>query len=156
MRRLRASDHGAGIVEYALVVVLVALTSLAAVKTLGDDTSDSFEAVAVPSEVVESESEEEPDLTPSEKWEKAKADYSATVNEAKAQKSADMATAKKTYKDQLKENKSLPKAERKAANKAAKQKYDADRGQINQTYTTTVTEAKAARDAATAEYNASK
>jgi Flp pilus assembly pilin Flp len=39
------SDRGAGLVEYALVVMLISIVGLTAVGFVGEETSESFEAV---------------------------------------------------------------------------------------------------------------
>jgi pilus assembly protein Flp/PilA len=41
-RNIGESERGAGLVEYALVVTLIAIACLVAVRFLGDETSKSF------------------------------------------------------------------------------------------------------------------
>ena len=85
----KEDDRGAGLVEYALVAVLVAIGSLLAVGYVGDQTGQGFEeaATAISAEDVEEE------LTPEEKWDKALADYDKAIAEAKATKAAAVADA---------------------------------------------------------------
>jgi Flp pilus assembly pilin Flp len=61
MTRLRTEERGAGLVEYALIVGLIAIVSVVAVSLVGTATSDSFTesqaafgpAVEYPTKVVE-------------------------------------------------------------------------------------------------------
>lgn len=147
------SDQGVALVGYALIVVMVAIASLVTIRTVGQSTSQSFESVATtfPGGAVA-----EPVLTPSEKWEQAKADYSAAIDDAKAMKASDLADAKTTYQTVVQGNKNLPKAKKKAANKQAKAKYNAANTKAKVSYKTTVNTAKAAKNVAKAEYNATK
>ena len=142
------------LVGYALIVVMVAIASLATIKSVSQTTSQSFEAVATtfPGGVAESV----PELTPSEKWAQAKADYDTAIADAKATKASEVAAAKTTYNSAVQQNKSLPNAERKAANKAAKTDYKAAKSSANTSYKSASSAAKAAKKVAKAEYNATK
>ena len=153
-QRLSNSDRGAGLVEYALIVLVVALASLAGLQSVGTGTSESFGAVGDGFDDVGLD--EDAGLTPEEKWEKAKQDYRDAIAEAKAKRSDDLADAKAEYQAAKAENKNLPKNERKAANQQAKADYKAAKSAANQEYKSSVNEAKSARDAAKAEYKATK
>ena len=150
------SDQGVALVGYALIVVMVAIASLVTIKSVGQATSQSFEAVATtfPGGAV---AEPVPELTPSEKWNQAKADYTASIKDAKKTKASELADAKGIYKAAIQENKSLsPKAAKKAANKVAKTKYNTAKSNAKTSYKSAVNTAKAAKNAAKAEYNATK
>lgn len=146
-------DRGAGLVEYALVVMLISVVGLTAVGFVGERTSDSFEAVG---SSLNADSELEADLSPEEKWEKAQADYDDAISDAKTKKADDIKKAKAEYQAALAANKGLPKKERKAANAEAKASQKSANKAANQDYSASVNSAKAARNAAKAEYNADK
>lgn len=155
MRKTRTtSDQGVALVGYALIVVMVAVASLVTIKSVGQATSQSFEAVATtfPGGVAEPV----PELTPSEKWAQAKADYSAAIADAKATKKNELAVAKTTYSTAVQGNKSLLKTAKKAANKTAKAQYNAAKTSANTSYKSSTSAAKAAKTTAKAEYNATK
>lgn len=151
--RLNQDDRGAGLVEYALVVLLIGIVSMLAVRSLGEETSDSFRAVG---DGVSAAEDVEEDLSPDEKWDKAKADYDTAVEDAKSAKAESNAKAKAEYDAAVASNKDLPKAERSAANQEAKATYNEAKTTNNDTYKSAVDTAKAARDAAKAEYKATK
>jgi len=154
MRAWRTDDRGEALIGYALIAMLVGVVSIGAVKTVGQSTSDSFGTIST--SISGSAAEVKPELTPKEKWDKAKADYAAAINDAKAAKKATVAEAKTIYKAEVALNKSMPKAEKKAANKAAKTDYNNAKGQANSTYKASVSAAKSAKTAAKAEYKATK
>lgn len=140
-------------IGYALIMVLIAVASIGALKTVGQSTSDSFESVStsVPGGGVVT-----PELTPKEKWNLAQADYKEALSKAKAEKAGQIAAAKKTYQEELKINKTLSKAEKKVANKTSKKTFNTEKSNANSAYKTAVKEAQAARSAAKAVYNATK
>jgi len=140
-------------IGYALIMVLIAVASIGALKTVGQSTSDSFESVStsVPGGGVVT-----PELTPKEKWNLAQADYKEALSKARAEKAGQIAAAKTTYQEELKSNKTFSKANKKAANKASKTKFNSAKSEANSTYKATVKEAQAARSAAKAVYNATK
>ena len=154
MRYRSTDDRGEALIGYALIVMLVGVVSIGALKTVGQNTSESFETVSTA--IAGSSVEAEVELTPKEKWDKAKTDYAAAINDAKATKKATVADAKTTYKAEVAANKSLPKAEKKAANKAAKTTYKDAKKQANSTYKASVGAAKSAKAAAKVEYKATK
>ena len=43
IRRLRAEEHGATMVEYGLMIALIAVVSLAVIAALGDGAFDAFD-----------------------------------------------------------------------------------------------------------------
>lgn len=146
------SERGEALVGYALMVLLISVAGIVAVGKVGDAVADTFgtAAVAIDSADVDSE------LTPDEKWEKAKAERNAAVAEAKARRDAAIAEAKAIRDAAVEQNKSLPKAQRQAANKAANQARDAAIKAAKDAYKAAVDAANAARDAAKAEWQASK
>lgn len=149
-----ADDRGASLIEYAMLVLLIALGSLGLVANLGHSTSDSFDSAA--GALAPAGTETDPELTPEEKWDQAKEDYRQAIEDARAQRKADLAAAKADYKAALDANKSLPKLDKKKANAAAKSDYKTSRTKINDTYKTAVQTAKDAKAEAKAEYRASK
>ncbi|MEX1037503.1 MAG: hypothetical protein WDZ96_01445 [Acidimicrobiia bacterium] len=146
---LLKGDRGAGLVEYALIVMLISVLSLTAVGFVGEETSDSFEAIG-------SSFDTDAELSPEEKWDKAKADYDDAIADAKAKRADDKAKAKAEYQAAVAENKDLPKAERNKANKEAKAKHKSANSAANADYKSSVGSAKKARNEAKAEYNATK
>ncbi len=152
-RKLSVDDRGAGLVEYALVVLLIGIVSVVAVRALGEETSDTFMSIG---DGVNATEEVEDDMSPEEKWDKAKADYEAAIEDAKSAKAAANDKAKADYDAALDANKGLPKAERNAANQEAKSNYNEAKATNNDTYNSSVSAAKAARDAAKAVYNDTK
>jgi len=133
--------------------MLIGVAGIGALKMVGQATSDSFEAVSTSIAGLTAEDE----LTPKEKWDKAKADYKATIVDAKATKANTVADAKATYQAEIAANKSLPnKADKKAANKQAKADFNTTKKLANTDYKTSVSTAKTDRAAAKAEYNATK
>lgn len=153
-REIRQNDRGAGLVEYALVVLLIALGGLSAVSVMGESTADSFDEAAVALD--DSTTSTQPELTPDEKWEQAKQDYEDAIAEAKAEKAAEIQAAKDVYNQAKKDNKSLPKAERKEANNQAKTKFNESRARAKDEYKTSVQAAKDTRSAAKAEWKATR
>jgi hypothetical protein len=118
-------------------------------KVVGQSTSDSFEAVStsIAGSTVEVE------LTPKEKRDKAKADYQATMADAKATKADTVADANATYQAEVAANESLPnRAGKQAANKQAKADFNAAKKQATNTCKASVSAAKSAKAAAKAEY----
>ncbi len=154
MRAWKTDDRGEALIGYALIVMLVGVVSIGALKTVGQSTSDTFGTIS--SAIPDSAAEIEPELTPREKWGKAKADYSAAIAGAKAAKKATVADAKTIYKAEVAANKSLAKAEKKAANKTAKTTYNDAKKQASSTYKASVSAAKSAKTTAKAEYKATK
>lgn len=152
-RPFPTGDRGASLIEYAIMVALIALGSLGLVANVGDSTSDSFQVAA---DSFTTDAVAEPELTPEEKWDQAKEDYKQAIAEAKAQKAADLAAAKSDYQTALQNSKSLPKSEKKAANAEAKSNYNAAKKDANNTYKQSVQAAKDARANAKAEYKATK
>ena len=153
-RRFPLNDRGASLIEYAMIVALIALGSLGLVANVGNSTSESFQTTA--DSFASAEGLAEPELTPEEKWDKAQEDYKQAIADAKAQKTADIASAKADYQAALQANKSLPKSEKKAANASAKSDYNAAKKTANDTYKGAVQAAKDAKSSAKAEYKASK
>lgn len=149
-----ADDRGSSLIEYAMLVLLIALGSLGLVANLGDSTSGSFDTAAdaftTPGAGVDA------GLTPQERWDKAKDDYEQAIADAKAEKADALAAAKGDYQAALQVNKTLPKAEKKTANAAAKDVYNTAKQEANDAYKTAVQTAKDAKAAAKAEYQASK
>jgi pilus assembly protein Flp/PilA len=146
-------DRGASLIEYALVVTLIAVASLYAVANVGSSVSDTFSEVG--DSVVASDAPQE-NLTPDEIWQQAKDDYDQAVDDAKARKQSDLAQAKSEYQSQLATNKSLPKAQKNAANKQAKSEYNSAKTQANDTYKSAVASAKVDLNTAKATWKASK
>ncbi len=149
-----ADDRGSSLIEYAMLVLLIALGSLGLVANLGDSTSNSFDSAAgaftAPGTGVDA------GLTPQEKWDRAKDDYKQAIADAKAKKADAFAAAKTEYQAALQANKTLPKAEKKTANAAAKDVYNAAKQEAGDVYKAAVQTAKDAKAAAKAEYKASK
>lgn len=146
-------DRGAGLVEYALIVMLISVVGLTGVGFVGEQTSDSFEAIG---SGFNADGELDDDMTPEEKWEKAQADYDDAIADAKAKQADDKAKAKAEYDAAVAANKDLPSKERKAANADAKAKQKSANGAANADYNASTKAAKAARNAAKADYNATK
>lgn len=144
-------DRGAGLVEYALVVMLISVVGLTAVGFVGEQTSDSFEAIGS-----SFGADAEAELSPEEKWEMAQADYDDAIADAKAKLAGDKAKAKAEYQAAVAANQGLPKDQRKAANADAKAKQKSANTAANADYNGSVKAAKADRNAAKAEYNATK
>lgn len=151
---IRQTDRGASLVEYALLVLLIAVGGLSAVSLMGETTSDSFEEAATALD--DSTAATEAELTPEEKWEQAKQDYKDAIADAKAEKAAEIQMAKDQYNQAKTDNKSLPKAERKEANNKAKDQFNDSKAKANDKHTSSVQAAKDAKAAAKAEYKASK
>jgi Flp pilus assembly pilin Flp len=146
-------DRGAGLVEYALLVTLISIVGLTAVSFVGEQTSDSYEAIGTG---FGADSEPEAEMTPDEKWEKAQADYDEAIADAKKKQVDDKAKAKAEYDAAVAANKELPNKERKAANSDAKAKQKDANTAANAGYKAASDAAKAARNAAQADYKASK
>lgn len=147
---LNRDDRGAGLVEYALTVLLIAIGSLALVSNVGASTSETFDETAAAFEGNAAE------LSPAEQWDQAKEDYDQALVDAKADRAAAKEKAKDDYDAARSENKSLPKDERKAANSAAKQDFNDAKAKATSDYKATVSAAKDAKSAAKAEYKSSK
>ena len=81
-------DRGAALVGYALTVLLVAVASVTAMKTVGASTSEGFETVAT---TMAGTLEQQPELTPEEKWEQAKEDWRNALKDARDQRRQDFA-----------------------------------------------------------------
>ncbi len=154
MRAWKTDDRGEALIGYALIVMLIGVVSIGALKTVGQSTSDSFGTIST--SIAGSTVEAKAELTRQEKWDKAKANYSAAIADAKATKADALATAKTIYKDEVAAAKSLLKAEKKAANKQAKAAYKSTTAQAKASYKVSVSAAKSAKAAAKAEYNATK
>jgi Flp pilus assembly pilin Flp len=146
-------DRGAGLVEYAVIVMLVALGSLVAARAVGDATSETFDLA---SSALSGDDVPEAEMTPQAKWEKAQADYQDAIAKAKTAKTGELAAAKDQFEAAKEANNSLPKAEKKAANAAAKADYKSATNGANQKYKASVQAAKDARADAKAEYKATK
>lgn len=146
-------DRGAGLVEYALIVMLISVVSLTAVGFVGEQTSDSYEAIG---SSFSTGAELDDELSPEEKWEKAQNDYDDAIADAKAKQAGDKAKAKAEYDAAVAANKNLPKAERTAANAEAKAQQKSANSAATAEYNASVKAAKADRNAAKAEYNATK
>ncbi|HEY6635415.1 MAG TPA: hypothetical protein VI141_07350 [Acidimicrobiia bacterium] len=151
---IKRDDRGAGLVEYALLVLLIALGGLGAISYVGDTTSTAFEETATSFADGSDVAEEE--MTPAEKWEKAKADYDEAIADAKADKAASLDKANADYQAALEANKSLPKADQKAANQTAKNGLNTAKTAANDAYKASVDSANAAKAAAKSDYNATK
>jgi Flp pilus assembly pilin Flp len=147
-------DQGTGLVEYALVALLVAIGSLVAVSFVGDATSQQFDEAATALSADPDGVDEE--LTPEEKWDKALADFDQAIADAKADKAAAVAKANAEYQAAVDANQSLPKADRKTANQEAKAASNAAKSAADDAHKGAVQAAKDARAAAKAEYNATK
>lgn len=146
-------DKGASLIEYGLIVALISMVALFAVANVGTSVSDSFSDIG---DSVAAADAGDAGMTPYEIWQQAKQDYDQAINDAKAKKNADLDQAKADYDTKLANNSSLPKAEKKAANKQAKNEYNAAKTQVNNTYKSSVATAKTDRDTAKAAYQASK
>ncbi len=146
-------DRGVGLVEYALVVMLVAVVGLTAVGFVGEQTSESFEAIG---SSFGAGADPEDEMTPEEKWEKAQADYADAIEDAKTKQADDKAKAKAEYDAAVAANKDLPNKERKEANADAKAKQNSANSAANADYKAAEAAARAAKKAANAEYNANK
>ncbi len=153
VRKLCEGDRGAGLVEYALVVLLIGIVSMVAVRSLGEETSDTFMAIG---DGVSASEEVEDDMSPDEKSDQAKGDYDAAIEDAKSAKAAANDKAKADYDAAVQSNNDLPKAEKNAANKEAKANYNEAKSTNNDNYKSSVAAAKATRDAAKAEYKDTK
>ncbi|MGD2101071.1 MAG: hypothetical protein PVG83_02460 [Acidimicrobiia bacterium] len=147
-------DRGASLIEYAMLIALIALGSLGLIAKVGDSTSSSFDETATAFAAADGTAEAE--LTPGEKWEKAKEDYKQAIADAKEQRKADVAAAKAEYQAARQDNNSLPKDERKTANNEAKADYQAAKQEAKQDYQDAVQKAKDARAEAKAEYKATR
>jgi Flp pilus assembly pilin Flp len=156
---LRRDDRGEALVGYALLVVLIGIGGIVAIREVGSSTSGTFETV---SESFGSPVTTAPTttttttLTPDQKWAKAQSDRDAAVADAKARRDAAIAAANAKRDAQLNANKSLPKADRPAANQAANNTRNAEVATANGDYQTSVAAANAAEAAAKAEWQASK
>lgn len=146
-------EKGAGIVEYALVVMLIAIVGSVSTAQAGGSVSDVFNSIFSTSSPTTTLA---PQLTPKEKWDKAKAEYNEAIADAKATKAYDLAQAKYEYDQAVAANSSLPKAERNAANQEAKTIYNAAKADVNATYQNSLEAANTAKAAAKAEYDATK
>ncbi len=144
-------DRGGGLVEYALIVMLISVVGLTAVGFVGEQTSDSFEAIGT-----SFGPDTEPEMSPEEKWDMAKADYDDAIADAKAKQAEDKEKAKAEYETAAASNKDLPNKERKEANADAKAKQKDANNAANADYKASTDAAKAARNAAQAEYKANK
>lgn len=144
-------ERGAALIEYGLVVLLVAVVGLTAIASVGIRTADAYDEVSNALAVGAAGQA----LTPKEKWEQAKAAYQKAVAAANATYKAELAAAKDAYKAAQQANKSLPKAERKAANQKAKQDYNAAVAAAKNERDAAIAAAKAAKAAAWDEYKAS-
>lgn len=149
-----ADDRGSSLIEYAMLVLLIALGSLGLIANLGDSTATSFDTAA--DAFTTTGAGVDAGLTPQEKWDEAKDDYNQAIADAKAKKADAFAAAKTEYQAALQANKTLPKAEKKTANAVAKGSYNAAKQEANGAYKTAVQTAKDAKAAAKAEYKASK
>lgn len=161
MRKAKTrDDRGAALIGYALLVMLVAIAGTVSLASVGNKTSDAFEqipqAVGQLSPGSTTTTTTEPELTPSEKWSKAKDDYNSALEDAKARKADEIATAKTQYQQKVADNKAKPKAERKKANQEAKAQFKTAKANANSTYKESVQAAKDAKAAAKAEYLATK
>lgn len=154
MKRTRLdSEKGAGIVEYALIVMLIGVIGSVGLAATGTSVSAVFEAITTTDGGTTTTTQP---LTPQEKWEKAQADYNTAISKAKGAKTYDLAEAKYTYDQAVASNASLPKAEKKAANQVAKAKYVDDKAAANAKYNDSVQAAKNAKAAAKAEWQLNK
>ena len=157
MRQLLSnSDRGAGLVEYGLVVMLIAMVSLVGVQAFGEETSESFDTIGTSLATAEGVDEDDSDMTPEEKWEQAKKDYDDAIADAKQKKADDIADAKADYDAARQANKDLPKDERKAANQQAKSDYNSAKSAANAEYKSSVQNAKDARNTARDEYRSTR
>jgi len=145
-------DRGASLVEYALIVMVIAMAGFGAVGAVGKATASGFDEATVGLAAGGVGVE----LTPKEKWAQAQEDYAQAIAAAKATKAAEVAAAKAEYDAAKKANNALPKADRPAANAAAKDTYDAATAAANATYSSSVQSAKDTQAAAKKEYNANK
>lgn len=148
-RSLIDDDRGAGLVEYSLLTLLIAIGSMVVVVNVGESASETFVETADAFGT-------EDDLSPKDRWEQAKEEYAEAIAEAKAERDAALEKAKETYQARREANKDLPKGQRNEANKEAKAEYNAARSDATDHYKAAVQDAKDAKAAAKAEYNASK
>lgn len=146
-------DRGAGLVEYALLVMLISVVGLTAVGFVGEETSDSFEAIGTSFDAA---GETEDEMTPEEKWDAANADYDDAIAKAKTKRAEDKAKAKAEYQAAANKNKELPKNEQKKANQEAKAQQNSANKAADATYKSSVDSANSAKKKALAEYNATK
>lgn len=144
-------DRGAGLVEYALLVMMIAIGSLVTISAVGDSSEAPFHEIAAGFE-----SESEAELTPDEKWDVAKDVYDEAIEDAKAEKAEALAAAKAAYDNAKQENASLPKQDKKAANKEAKSEFDQAKKEANSNYKEAVNKAKADKAEAKKEWQATK
>lgn len=151
MRKNFHGERGAGLVEYALMVMLIAFAELTALTMVGESTSDTFSGISTATATGDDTIVE---LTPAEKWEKAQADHDTAIADAKATKATEIANASAAYSEAVDANKPLPKADRQTANAAAKQIQNDAKAKANSDYNATVKSANSAKAAAKAEYNA--
>jgi Flp pilus assembly pilin Flp len=151
-RKGQDDDRGASLVEYALLVMFIALGSAGVAAKVGDATSDTF----VEATGAFSANGLEEELTPKEKWEQAQDDYADAIADAKANKTSELAAATAQYNSAKAANSALPKAERNLANAQAKDTHNAAKAAANSKYSSSVQSAKDAQAAAKAEYNANK
>jgi Flp pilus assembly pilin Flp len=144
-------DRGAGLVEYALIVMLIAVVGVSAVGYLGEQTSDGYETAGAGFDA-----DVAAELSPEEKWELAQADYDDALADAKATRADDKANAEAEYQVAFAANQALPNKERKAGNAVARAKRNDAYEVADADYNASVKAAKADRDAANADYNATK
>lgn len=133
--------------------MLISVVGLTAVGYVGEETSDSFEAIG---SSFGADTEAEDEMTPEEKWEKAQADCDDAMADAKAKQVDDKAKAKAEYDAAFAANSELPKKERNAANAEAKDKQKSANAAANVDYKAAAGAATTARNAAKADYNATK
>ncbi|MGA7096250.1 MAG: Flp family type IVb pilin [Acidimicrobiia bacterium] len=160
-RRAHTSDRGVSMVSYALLVSLIAMVGIAAIRTVGTNTSDDFAQVpgafgATGLEDGGTTTTTGPGMTPKEKWDQAQADWSKAIDEANSTYQAALADANAIKSAQLEANKSLPKSDRTAANQQANAQFNASKAAAKDAQNAAKQAANDAKAAAQAEYKATK
>ena len=82
------------------MVALISILSVAAAGAVGESTSESFDTLATEMEDA-GDGQAEEELTPKEKWEKAKDDFAAAKKKAKDDKNAAIDSAKDVKNDAI-------------------------------------------------------
>ncbi len=148
-------------VSYALLVSLIAMVGIAAIRTVGTNTSDSFGQVpaafgATGLEDGDTTTTTGPAMTPKEKWDQAQADWSKATDEANSSYQTALAEANAIKAAQLEANKALPKSDRTVANQQANAQFNASKAAAKDAQNAAKQAANDAKAAAQAEYKATK
>ncbi len=156
--RCTEQDRGASLIEYSLLVCLIAIGGFVAVSAVGNAMSNDFDQVAEAMETAGpgATTTTTSPLSPKEKWDKAQADWDAAIDAAKAKNAADVAAAKSTFNAAKAANAALPKAEKNAANKQANSEFTAAKAAAKTEHKAANTAANKAKADAKTEYQATK